>query len=183
MPPANRPGNRDLLGERTPLEDSGSRRNVEEGGYNGGCFERAKDCLVPKNTLVFCLGIVTLTFVSGMALLGADLPWSGLALVCTALLVFLALCLLPLSKRGGATPQRPRGPDRLSVRLRSEPLPVSMCAHLHMRTINMNVVPYPLEEVTMVDIGRMYPPPFPPPLYQEKVPDTAGKTQPLLRGP
>ncbi|CAN7946574.1 unnamed protein product [Ixodes hexagonus] len=183
MPPPSSPENRYVLGETTPLGDSGPRRNVDEGRSRVGFLERAKDCLALKSTLVFCLGVVTLTFVSGMALLGADLHWAGLGLVCTSLLVFVALCLLPLNKRGAVLSQHQRSPGRVSLRLRTEPLPISMCAHLHMRTVNINVVPYPLEEVTVVDISRLYPPPFPPPPYQEKAPGSAGKSQVLHAGP
>ncbi|XP_002401950.3 uncharacterized protein LOC8028834 [Ixodes scapularis] len=183
MPPPISPGNPSVLDERTPIGDSRHDRNVQDSRSHGGCLERVKNCLALKSTLVLCLIIITLTFVSGMALLGADLHWGGLGLVCVALLVFVALCLLPLKRKGAVTPQPRNSAGGVSVRLRSEPLPVSMCAHLHMRSANMNVVPYPLEEVTIVDISKMYPPPFAPPPYQEKVPDSYRKAQQLLIGP
>ncbi|XP_075532651.1 uncharacterized protein LOC142565923 [Dermacentor variabilis] len=115
-----------------------------------------------------CFSVVTLVFVAGMALLASGLHWWGLCLVGAALLLLVSLCLLP-----GGRGQRPLDHhgslQGRRVAFAGEPVPVSTCAHL--RTISGNVVPYLLEEMTLADVSRMYPPPFPPPPYQAKATD------------
>ncbi|XP_077501743.1 uncharacterized protein LOC144112803 [Amblyomma americanum] len=109
--------------------------------------------------------VVALVFVAGMALLASGLHWWGLCLLGAALLLLVSLCLLPAT--AGRQPE--------AAPLAGEPVPVSMCAHLQLRTISGNAVPYLLEEVTLADVSRMYPPPFPPPPYQAKATDPRKK--------
>lgn len=115
-----------------------------------------------------CFSVVALVFVAGMALLASGLHWWGLCLVGAALLLLVSLCLLPVGR--GQRPLDHHGSlQGRRVAFAGEPVPVSTCAHL--RTISGNVVPYLLEEMTLADVRRMYPPPFPPPPYQAKATD------------
>lgn len=115
-----------------------------------------------------CFSVVALVFVAGMALLASGLHWWGLCLVGAALLLLVSLCLLPAG-RGQRPLDRHGSLQGRRVTFVGEPVPVSTCAHL--RTISGNVVPYQLEEMTLADVSRMYPPPFPPPPYQAKAND------------
>lgn len=108
-----------------------------------------------------CIAVMALVFVAGMALLASGLHWWGLCLLGAGLLLLVSLCLLPAT--AGREPE--------AAPLAGEPVPVSICAHLQLRTISGNAVPYLLEEVTLADVSRMYPPPFPPPPYQDKATD------------
>lgn len=122
-----------------------------------------------RASAALCFSVVALVFVAGMALLASGLHWWGLCLVGAALLLLVSLCLLPAG-RGEQTLDRRSSLGR-RVAFAGEPVPVSTCAHLQLRTISGNAVPYLLEEVTLADVSRMYPPPFPPPPYQDKATD------------
>lgn len=155
-------GTRHALAELTPLNNSRSDPNSV--GPREGCLQRLRGFLALKTTMASFLAVLALVFIAGMALLGVDLHWGGLGLVSSALLVLVVLCLIPVNN-SWASPQG--GLGRLATTLPSEPLPVSMCAHLQLKSTSADVVPYPLQEFTLADVSRMYPPPFPPPPYQD----------------
>lgn len=122
-----------------------------------------------RASAALCFSVVALVFVAGMALLASGLHWWGLCMVGAALLLLVSLCVLPTG-RGEPTLDHRSSLSR-RVAYAAEPVPVSTCPHLQLRTISGNAVPYLLEEVTLADVSRMYPPPFPPPPYQDKVTD------------
>lgn len=122
-----------------------------------------------RTSAALCFSLVALVFVAGMALLASGLHWWGLCLVGAALLLLVSLCLLPSGR--GEQPLDRRSSLGRRVAFAGEPVPVPTCAHLQLRTISGNAVPYLLEEVTLADVSRMYPPPFPPPPYQDKAAD------------
>lgn len=155
-----------------PQEASVSRREQRP----AETVERAaRRLLTHKASAALCFALVALVFVTGMALLATGLHWWGLCLVCTSLLLLVSVCLLPAGGRAPQSQDRRRPLGRQCVMFPGEPIPVSVCPHLQLRTLSGNAVPYLLEEVTLADISRMYPPPFPPPPYQSKVTDSRRK--------
>lgn len=155
-----------------PQEASASRREQRP----AETLERAaRRLLTHRASAALCFALVALVFVTGMALLATGLHWWGLCLVCTSLLLLVSVCLLPAGGRAAEAQDRRRPLGRQCVTFPGEPIPVSVCPHLQLRTLSGNAVPYLLEEVTLADISRMYPPPFPPPPYQAKVMDTRRK--------
>lgn len=155
-----------------PQEPSASRREARSATT---LEQAARRLLTHKASAALCFALVALVFVTGMALLATGLHWWGLCLVCTSLLLLVSVCLLPAGGRAQESQGRRRPLGRQCVTFPGEPIPVSVCPHLQLRTLSGNAVPYLLEEVTLADISRMYPPPFPPPPYHAKVMDTRRK--------
>lgn len=155
-----------------PQEPSASRREQRSAATGE---QAARRLLTHKASAALCFALVALVFVTGMALLATGLHWWGLCLVCTSLLLLVSVCLLPAGGRAAESQGRRRSLGRQCVTFPGEPIPVSVCPHLQLRTLSGNAVPYLLEEVTLADISRMYPPPFPPPPYHAKVIDARRK--------